>query len=167
MFVAVLGFFLYAVRPVMQAWLLETTPRNMGGTSIGVLFGAQALGSSAAPLLAGIIADRFGLGATFYFLAGTIVVANMKKKGRRPVDYFRMFFADTAINGSRSGTRCGIDFFGCEHVLFGTDCPFDPQGGPLFIRDIIKVLDEIDITESERRQIYQLNAERMLKLKPR
>jgi MFS family permease len=76
-FVAVLGFFLYAIRPVMQAWLLETTPNNMGGTSIGVLFGAQALGSSVAPLLAGIIADRFGLGATFYFLAGTIVVANL------------------------------------------------------------------------------------------
>ena len=76
-FVAVLGFFLYAIRPVMQAWLLETTPRNMGGTSIGVLFGAQALGSSVAPLLAGIIADRYGLGATFYFLAGTIILANL------------------------------------------------------------------------------------------
>jgi len=93
------------------------------------------------------------------------IIANMKRKGRRPVDYFRMFFADTAINGSRSGTRCGIDFFGCDHVLFGTDCPFDPQGGPLFIRDIIKVLDEIDVTEDERRKIYHLNAERMLKLR--
>jgi hypothetical protein len=72
------------------------------------------------------------------------IIANMKAKGRRPVDYFRMFFGDTAINGSKSGTRCGIDFFGCDHVLFGTDCPFDPLGGPLFIRDIIKVLDEIE-----------------------
>jgi sugar phosphate permease len=76
-FVAVLGFFLYAIRPVMQAWLLETTPKNMGGTSIGVLFGAQSLGASAAPLLAGMIADRYGLGTTFYFLAGTIVLANL------------------------------------------------------------------------------------------
>lgn len=76
-FVAVLGFFLYAIRPVMQAWLLEATPRNMGGTSIGVLFGTQALGSSAAPLLAGFVADRYGLGATFYFLAATIVIANV------------------------------------------------------------------------------------------
>jgi MFS family permease len=59
-FVAVLGFFLYAIRPVMQAWLLETTPKNMGGTSIGILFGAQALGSSVAPLVAGVIADRYG-----------------------------------------------------------------------------------------------------------
>lgn len=75
--VAVLGFFLYALRPVLQAWLLEATPKNMGGSSIGVLFGAQSLGSSVAPLLGGLIADRFGLGATFYFLAGTIVCANL------------------------------------------------------------------------------------------
>ena len=76
-FVAILGFFLYAIRPVMQAWLLETTPRNMGGTSIGILFGAQAAGSSIAPLLGGIIADRWGLLATFWFLAVTIVIANL------------------------------------------------------------------------------------------
>ena len=49
-FIAVLGFFLYAIRPVMQAWILETTPKNMGGTSIGILFGAQSLGASVAPL---------------------------------------------------------------------------------------------------------------------
>jgi MFS family permease len=76
-FVAVLGFFLYAIRPVLQAWLLETTPKNMGGTSIGVLFGAQALGSSIGPLLGGVVADRFGLPATFTFLAVTIVAANL------------------------------------------------------------------------------------------
>ena len=76
-FVAVLGFFLYAIRPVLQAWILETTPKNMGGTSIGILFGAQALGASIAPLLAGLIADRAGLAATFWFLAATIVIANL------------------------------------------------------------------------------------------
>src|SRR6266513_940847 len=76
-FVAVLGFFLYAIRPVLQAWLLETTPRNMGGTSIGVLFGAQAVGSSIGPLLGGLVADSYGLTATFAFLAGTIVAANL------------------------------------------------------------------------------------------
>ena len=75
--IAVLGFFLYAIRPVIQAWLMETTPKNMGGSSIGVLFGAQSLGASIAPLLGGLIADRWGLTATFYFLAGTIVCANL------------------------------------------------------------------------------------------
>jgi MFS family permease len=75
--VAVLGFFLYALRPVVQAWMLETTPRNMGGSSIGILFGAQALGGAVGPLLAGMVADRYGLLATFYFLAVTIVIANL------------------------------------------------------------------------------------------
>jgi MFS family permease len=62
-FIAVLGFFLYAIRPVIQAWLLEATPKNMGGSGIGILFGAQSLGSSIAPLIGGLIADRYGLGA--------------------------------------------------------------------------------------------------------
>jgi MFS family permease len=75
--IAVLGFFLYATRPVIQAWLLETTPKNMGGSSIGVLFGAQAVGGALGPYLAGLVADRHGLSATFYFLAATIVVANI------------------------------------------------------------------------------------------
>lgn len=75
--VAVLGFFLYATRPVIQAWLLDATPKNLGGSSIGVLFGAQAVGASIGPLLAGMVADRHGLDATFYFLAITIVVANL------------------------------------------------------------------------------------------
>lgn len=75
--VAVLGFFLYALRPVLQAWLLESTPKNMGGSSIGVLFATQSLGASIAPLLGGLIADRYGLQATFYFLASTIVCANL------------------------------------------------------------------------------------------
>ena len=75
--IAVLGFFLYATRPVIQAWLLETTPKHMGGSSIGVLFGAQALGAALGPFLAGLVADRYGLSASFYFLAATIVVANV------------------------------------------------------------------------------------------
>jgi len=75
--VAVLGFFLYATRPVIQAWMLDITPKNMGGSSIGVLFGAQALGAALGPWFGGMIADRYGILATFYFLAITIVIANL------------------------------------------------------------------------------------------
>ena len=77
LFVAFLGFFLLAVRAVLQAWLLEATPRHMGGTSIGILFGAQAVGAAIGPLIGGLIADHYGIIATFYYLAATIVVANM------------------------------------------------------------------------------------------
>jgi FSR family fosmidomycin resistance protein-like MFS transporter len=49
----------------------------MGGTSIGILFGAQAAGAAIGPLTGGVLADHYGIIAVFYFLAVTIVVANM------------------------------------------------------------------------------------------
>ncbi len=75
--VAFLGFFLFAIRSVMQAWLLDATPPSMSGTSIGIMFGTQAIGAAIGPITGGILADHFGLIATFYFLAFTIVAANM------------------------------------------------------------------------------------------
>jgi MFS transporter, FSR family, fosmidomycin resistance protein len=77
LFVAFLGFFLFATRSVLQAWLLDSTPKHLGGTAIGILFGAQAVGAAIGPLTAGLIADRYGIIATFYFLAATIVIANL------------------------------------------------------------------------------------------
>jgi aminocarboxymuconate-semialdehyde decarboxylase len=91
-----------------------------------------------------------------------VILAAMNAKGRRPVDYFRFFYNDTSIGGSRSAIRCGLDFFGHEHVLFGTDCPFDPEGGPMLIRDTIDALDTLDISSLERDAIYFGNALAML-----
>ena len=75
--VALLGFFLFAVRAVLQAWLLDATPAGMGGSAIGMLFGAQAVGQAFGPVSAGIVADHYGLMSAFYFLAGTIILANL------------------------------------------------------------------------------------------
>jgi FSR family fosmidomycin resistance protein-like MFS transporter len=75
--VAVLGFFLFAVRAVLQAWLLDATPPDLAGSAIGVLFGAQAAGAAIGPICAGIIADHYGIMAAFYFLAATTMVANV------------------------------------------------------------------------------------------
>jgi FSR family fosmidomycin resistance protein-like MFS transporter len=75
--VAVLGFFLFAVRAVLQAWLLDATPPDLAGSAIGILFGAQAAGAAIGPICAGLLADRYGIMAAFYFLAGTIVIANL------------------------------------------------------------------------------------------
>ena len=74
--VALLGFFLFAVRAVLQAWLLDATPPGLGGSAIGLLFGTQAIGQALGPVSAGIVADHFGLMAAFYFVAVTIVLAN-------------------------------------------------------------------------------------------
>ncbi len=83
---------------------------------------------------------------------------------KRPIDYFKLFYADTAVFGSVSATKCGLDFFGAEHVVFASDAPFDPEGGPMYIRETIKILDELDIADDARHRIYHGNAERLMKL---
>jgi predicted TIM-barrel fold metal-dependent hydrolase len=92
------------------------------------------------------------------------LLATMAAKGRRPIDYFRMFHNDTAVGGARAAIRCGLDFFGSSRVLFATDCPFDPEGGPMFIRETISALDGMSLPESDLDAIYCGNALRLLNM---
>ena len=80
---------------------------------------------------------------------------------KRPYDYFKMFWADTAVFGSRAATECGLKFFGTDQVMFASDAPFDPEGGSMYIRETIKVIDSLEISETERAGIYRGNAERL------
>lgn len=43
-----------------------------------------------------------------------------RKLKRRPLDYFRGFYADTALFGALEVTKCGLKFFGAERVLFSS-----------------------------------------------
>jgi MFS family permease len=76
-FIALVGFFLYAMRPVLQAWAVESTPRDLAGSGVGLQFGIQHIGAGIAPAIFGMIADAYDLYTAFYFLAGTILFANV------------------------------------------------------------------------------------------
>jgi MFS family permease len=76
-FIALVGFFLYAMRPVLQAWAIESTPKHLAGTGVGFQFGIQHAGAAIAPAVFGMIADASSIYTGFYFLAGTILVANV------------------------------------------------------------------------------------------
>jgi predicted TIM-barrel fold metal-dependent hydrolase len=82
---------------------------------------------------------------------------------RRPIDYFRLFYADTALFGAAAGTACGLSFFGVDRVLFASDTPFEPQPG-LYIRETIDVIDRLAITDHDRQSIYSGNATALLRL---
>jgi len=75
--VSLLGFSLYAARPVMHSWMMDITPPHLSGSSMSLLFGTQSAFNFALPPLCGLIADTWGLTAVFYLLAGTILVANL------------------------------------------------------------------------------------------
>ena len=85
----------------------------------------------------------------------------LKSMNKRPYEYFKMFWGDTAVFGSRPATECGLSFFGPDQVVFASDAPFDPEGGSMYIRETLKVIDSLDIDPAERHKIYQGNAERL------
>ncbi|MBI4608786.1 MAG: amidohydrolase [Candidatus Rokubacteria bacterium] len=86
---------------------------------------------------------------------------------RRPLDYFRMFYGDTALFGAWHAMECGLAFFGADRILFGTDMPFDPERGPGFIRWTIEAMERMRATPEEKAKIYEGNARRLLKLRLR
>jgi len=92
----------------------------------------------------------------------TVDLKNLK---RPHLDYFHMFYADTALFGARDATMLGLKFFGADHVLFASDSPFDPERGSAYIRWTIDIINNLDISEEDRRAIYEGNAKRLLKLK--
>jgi predicted TIM-barrel fold metal-dependent hydrolase len=89
------------------------------------------------------------------------LLASMKKK---PIEYFRMFYADTVLGGSASALRCGLDFFGIDKVVFASDCPFDPEGGPMFIREGIRSVEDLKLSDADKRKLYFGNALKLLRM---
>ena len=83
---------------------------------------------------------------------------------RSPIEYYRMFYNDTAVSGSTSALMCGYNFFGAEHILFGTDMPFDSQIGYRFVREAIRSIEAMDISSSEKKKIFEDNARMIMRL---
>jgi aminocarboxymuconate-semialdehyde decarboxylase len=88
----------------------------------------------------------------------------LKRLRKRPVDYFHMFYGDTALFGAYDATVCGLQFFGVDRVVFASDAPFDPEKGPMYIRETISVVDRLPISAEDRERIYWKNAAKLMKL---
>jgi predicted TIM-barrel fold metal-dependent hydrolase len=84
---------------------------------------------------------------------------------RHPVEYLKMFYVDTAINGdSNYSMECGLAFFGEDKLLFGTDMPYDVENGDISIRGTINGIEKMDLTAITKEKIYEGNARRVLNL---
>ena len=74
------------------------------------------------------------------------------------LQYFREFYADTASFGSRKAIEHAIEFFGTDRVVFASDAPFDPEGGPMYIRETINAIDEIELDTKIKEKVFYKNA---------
>lgn len=83
----------------------------------------------------------------------------------RPVlDYYKMFYGDTACYGRTETLMDGLAFFGVDHVLFATDYPYDAAGGDIFLRETIRSVEEMDVSDGDRKNIFEDNARRLFRL---
>jgi MFS family permease len=75
--IAVLGFCLYAIRPVVHSWLMALVPEHMAGSATSLMFGIQSIFGAATPLIGGAIMDIYGIIYVFYFIAAMMLISNL------------------------------------------------------------------------------------------
>lgn len=83
-----------------------------------------------------------------------------------PQWYFTRFYADTALFGAPHAVRCGLAYFPPERVLFGSDTPFDAEGGTRYIRETIAALDASGLSPERRRMVDEANFRRVQSERP-
>lgn len=87
----------------------------------------------------------------------------MDKNGHRaglaekPSTYMHRMFTDT-VSPHTAGIRFAIEYYGIDHVMYGTDYPcWDPA-------TCLSMIDEIDLSSADRQKLFQDNARRILSL---
>jgi uncharacterized protein len=114
-------------------------------------------------------------GAMIPFFAGRILALynnGLERQGldhfpglpKHPLDYFKMFYADTVLNGSSAALQCAYSFFGEDHLLFGSDMPYGVRNGSVSIREAIQSVEALNLPEASKKKIYEGNARRLLHL---
>jgi len=89
----------------------------------------------------------------------------MRKLTKAPIEYYKMFYNDTALYGDTPALMCANTFFGADHLLFGTDMPLgDGQLGYTNPRWTIEAIEQMDIPDADKKKIFEDNARQLLRL---
>ncbi|QNQ81640.1 amidohydrolase family protein [Lactobacillus sp. PV012] len=96
-------------------------------------------------------------GAMVPFFAGRI---NHILPQEQAVD-FKKFYVDTAILGNAPALKLALDYYGSDHVLFGTDAPFGvkPAGATKIIVD---ALEELNLPVTKMEDIFYKNYQKLV-----
>ncbi len=81
---------------------------------------------------------------------------------RNVEDHFRKFYADTAMYGNTNALMCGYNFFGPDHIVFGSDAHLGPAPG--LTGETIASIERMTIPDSDKEKIFTRNAVNLLRL---
>ena len=83
-----------------------------------------------------------------------------KSLKKRVLDYFKEdFWADTAVFTAESATKAGLEFFPRDKIVFASDCPYDPEGGTMYPRETLRILESLNLSKADQDKIYFKNLE--------
>lgn len=74
---------------------------------------------------------------------------------------FKRFYVDTALLGNPKALELVREYFGNNHIVFGTDAPLGimPAGATL---EIDSAINDMNITDIDKEEIFSKNIERIL-----
>ena len=96
-----------------------------------------------------------------------MILGEKQKQGlsKAPIEYFKMFYHDTAIAGNTPALMCAYSFCGADHLLFGADMPLgDSQLGYRNYRQTINAIEQMEISDGEKKKIFEDNVRSLLRL---
>jgi predicted TIM-barrel fold metal-dependent hydrolase len=114
-----------------------------------------------------IVADVGGVLAFFAQRAINIYTGRTDEIKQRyglkenPLDTFRRFYVDTADHPS-STLKCVKDFFGVDRLVLGTNYPYGPEEGCVLVKNSLKAIDELQLSQDERGKVLGGNAAKIL-----
>jgi len=103
-------------------------------------------------------------GGTIPYIAARISHAPFgpQNLSRPVVEYLKMFYYDTAVQGNTANLMCSFAFAGADQMLFGSDFPMASAD---MVKETIFSINAMTIPEVEKRKIFEGNARQLLKLK--
>lgn len=116
-----------------------------------------------------VVADVGGVLAFFAQRATNIYTGRTEEIRRKyglkdnPLDSFKKFHVDTADHPS-STLKCVLDFFGPDRLVLGTNYPYGPEEGCLFIKNSLRSIEELPLKKEEKEKVLGGNAARVLKV---
>ncbi len=99
-------------------------------------------------------------------LLGVPEPGEIMKLTHPPMDYYKKFYGDTVLGGNTPALMCGYAFFGAGHMVFASDYPY-PGGvarADIALGEVIKSVEDMNVSEEDRANIFSRNARRLLKL---
>ena len=113
-----------------------------------------------------IVTHHLG-GGMFPFFSNrfNVKLPKLKSQLKRPIsESLERVYGDTAVDGTAAALPCGHAFFGTDRMLFGTDYPFSPENGELYLRENLAIIQDWDLPQADKTKILGENARRLLKL---